>query len=135
MIFPRFNFISNLIIIFRELNCSVPTIRRFSEFKFIDNALSKEDLTDQRRENMVQVNKYKSENQKDDIDIVCCYRLLILDSLQNLHRSSIVTVDSNNRNDASQTKDAICKVPNPVQHKQNCGISNVYDSIISFNFA
>ena len=48
-------------IIFRELDCSIPTIRRFSEFKFIDTALSKEDLTDQRRENMVQ-EKYKSEN-------------------------------------------------------------------------
>ena len=57
----------NLRIIFRELDCSIPTIRRFSEFKFIDTALSKEDLTDQRRENMVQ-EKYKSENnQKDSI--------------------------------------------------------------------
>ena len=45
--------IQNFRILFRELNCSVPTIRRFSEFKFVDTALSKEDLADQDRENTV----------------------------------------------------------------------------------
>ena len=45
--------IQNFRIVFRELNCSVPTIRRFSEFKFVDTALSKEDLADQDRENTV----------------------------------------------------------------------------------
>ena len=47
----------NFRIVFRKLNYSVPTIRRFSEFKFVDTALSKEDLTDQGRENMVDIAK------------------------------------------------------------------------------
>ena len=62
-------------------------------------------------------------------------RLLILDSLQNLHHSPIVTVESNNRNDASPTKDAICKImtdsPNPVQDKKNDGR---YIKFLWFNY-
>ncbi len=50
-------------------------MRRFSEFKFIDNALSKEDLKDQ-RENMVQVKKYKNENQKEKIMYSCLVKMI-----------------------------------------------------------
>ena len=59
-------------------------------------------------------------------------RLLILDSLQNLHHSPIVTVESNNRNDASPTKDKIMTdSPNPVQDKKNDGR---YIKFLWFNY-
>jgi len=88
----------------RELNCSVPTIRRFSEFKFVDTALSKEDLTDQDRENT------------------------------NLRRSSIATAESIKRNVLLQSKPSSCKVmrgsPSPVQKKMSN--STLYQRILFF---
>ena len=54
---------------------------------------------------------------------------MILDSLQNLRRFSVTTVESKKRNDTSQIKDGICKninaSPHPVQQKNNYGTSNV----------
>lgn len=56
---------------------------------------------------------------------------MILDSLQNLRRCSIATIESKKRNDTAQTKEGICKVlsasPHPVQQKKNHGTSIVYD--------
>lgn len=84
-------------IIFRELNCSVPTIRRFSEFKFIDTALSKEDLTDHRRENMVQeIKEWKWYDQNYYIDNVMTsslhFNIIIIGSwFLTLYRTCVVT--------------------------------------------